>query len=546
MGFLAERFHLMFRDQHLEMDPEVSFSRSKQNRSTATSVTSHQVLLEFQFSVRDQLPRKIATSFKDKALLLPEDLSATTEPPSASHHAAIGSSQPRTKMPAHAVKQVQEKTTTDAGAAASSFVTAPSERTPQNDHNAPANRGSTIASTSITIKTSHHSKLDPNTLFAHPSVKRLKTQHKNMMPDRAGASRSSSSISPTIGKSAAAPEAANPDDDNSSSSTTKNLQNKNLLFHLSTLPKDRKNLTKEQKELLQATQFFDVGGMLSSFTNAMPFLAEILGTALRANLALGTVVAKVLKGPLNFIKQGANVAGSIMGPTTSAAMATMVKEQMTPEKIESFFPPIQNPRHWIKHHNFALDQGQKFMIMDRSPLIQFTDLFNLNGRFGCHAGDDFQQKFWWHHPQIRFGIPLGEIKVTLQNDLTGEIKWDAVYDLGNSTFLRHDAEPLTGKHPFFVPDWCDIGGGVSSGSLSSTNGAGATTNHVANTTAQAWTLTVTNLGSKSHPDITTVGKIRFNQYPFPLLETNYSYESDIAADDMRVRNFDIPGIPSQL
>lgn len=58
-----------------------------------------------------------------------------------------------------------------------------------------------------------------------------------------------------------------------------------------------------------------------------------------------------------------------------------------------------NPKGWIRHHNRALDRGMKFMMNSKSPLINWTDIMDLD-KFGCY-NEDYQVKYWWWHPEIR-------------------------------------------------------------------------------------------------------------------------------------------------
>eukprot|EP00392_Amoebophrya_sp_AT5.2_P007924 g7943.t1 len=314
------------------------------------------------------------------------------------------------------------------------------------------------------------------------------------------------------------------------------------------------------------SSFSDIAINITMNPDLLAFFAKLASTVATGLIDFGRITSAIFTSPMQLM-QGGNVAGIIGGnlreapeawtrskliPALRLVSGVVAGEYLTPEVVQSMLPAVQNPREWIRHHNRSLDHGQKFMVYSRSPMIQYTDLFNLN-RFGCFNGNDFDTKYWWHHPQIKFGVPLGEIRVTLQNDSTGELKWDALYDLQGGTFLRHDAEPISGKHAFFTPDWCpgfsEMGvGNFGQGGAPATDSAmgGGGMGGGSYNTAHAYTLTVTNLGSKPSAGLGVVGKIQFNHYPFPLLETNYSYESDIGLEEMRTRTFDIPGIPISL
>ncbi|CAD7938180.1 unnamed protein product [Amoebophrya sp. A25] len=265
--------------------------------------------------------------------------------------------------------------------------------------------------------------------------------------------------------------------------------------------------TTSTKSSSKSTSFVPIDGF-------MPIIVDLFAAVGRAAFQGKKTLEIFFQNPTKAIASGSNLFPTDAITKTSVKQAA--QKVLTPENIAKVIPAVQNPRHWIAHHNHDLDQGMKFMVQSKSGTILWTDLFNTY-RFGCFS-DNFHQKWWWHHPQLRLGMPLFETKVTLQNDLTGEVKWDAVYNLAGKSFLRHDAEPIGGKHPFFLPDWCPGPAGD-------------------NTTAQTWTLTVRNLGVKPFPEVDVVGKMRFIQYPFPLLEANYVHEADIDKDELRTRSF---------
>eukprot|EP00929_Paragymnodinium_shiwhaense_P029237 TRINITY_DN16800_c0_g1_i1.p1 TRINITY_DN16800_c0_g1~~TRINITY_DN16800_c0_g1_i1.p1 ORF type:complete len:293 (+),score=17.66 TRINITY_DN16800_c0_g1_i1:144-1022(+) len=133
-----------------------------------------------------------------------------------------------------------------------------------------------------------------------------------------------------------------------------------------------------------------------------------------------------------------------------------------------------------KFHNWFLENGMKFQVAYKSPLIQNTDMFDLM-KFGCgehsHADDSgllggaadhlFDAiarykgssclatgdcgKPWWIHPSITFGTNLREVGVKLEDLTSGDVRWDAVYSLHGRNKLHEYDRPIGGEHPFFQP-----------------------------------------------------------------------------------------------
>jgi len=175
---------------------------------------------------------------------------------------------------------------------------------------------------------------------------------------------------------------------------------------------------------------------------------------------------------------------------------------------------------WRKRHNYSLDRGAKFGVVYKSPLILDSDLFDLES-FGCHESRGFQGlgsgkfmktlkgdygKEWWHHPEFTFGTVVDRIGVKLQDQTTGEVKWDAVYELPeNSNFLMRDDKPVGGSHPFFQPDWCPPPSGAM---------------------AHKYLLTIKNLGELPEPGLEDIGSMMFMQYNPTTLAHTYMYEND--------------------
>mmetsp|Transcript_40348 Transcript_40348/g.93557 ORF Transcript_40348/g.93557 Transcript_40348/m.93557 type:complete len:359 (+) Transcript_40348:84-1160(+) len=204
-------------------------------------------------------------------------------------------------------------------------------------------------------------------------------------------------------------------------------------------------------------------------------------------------------------------------------------------------PDRFSPWTWRKQHNYFLDRGAKFMIVYKTPTIVSTDLFDLE-KFGCFQvrgyqggeGADYfakaaagglgvsqeQTKKWWIHPRIEFSAPVTRIGVRLQDLTTGELRWDAIYDLGkaawkkrpqaeekdcpeNGWHLCEDEEPVGGEHPFFLPDWCP---GPNDGM------------------SHKYLLTVSNLSSRDSPEQPLVGEMLFTQYGINQLDNTYAFE----------------------
>lgn len=198
-----------------------------------------------------------------------------------------------------------------------------------------------------------------------------------------------------------------------------------------------------------------------------------------------------------------------------------------------------------QQHKFFLDQGMKFGIAHKSPLIKTTDLFELD-KFGCWTKshktlvDKFADaKKWWRHPSMVFGLKLNRVGIHLADLTTGEVRWDAIYDLSHGAphkffdhdkkirdmlkqgatypkyeyFLSGEERPIGGNHPFFQPDWCPPPGDAL---------------------AHKFRLTVTNLGQvqgdfcggeeKICSGPQTVGEIFFTQYGPTQLANTYAYE----------------------
>lgn len=212
-----------------------------------------------------------------------------------------------------------------------------------------------------------------------------------------------------------------------------------------------------------------------------------------------------------------------------AAVLGMVKEDVDPFKDPNVFAPVV----WRRQHNYFVDRGTKFMVTYKSPVITGTDLFDLE-KFGCYQtrgpqGPNLlptQAKFkeWWKHPMLTFGAKFKRIGVSLQDLTTGEVRWDAVYDIGKAAHktrkndraaLECDGEtgmglcpqekPIGGSHPFFQPDWCPAPG---------------------DSLAHKYKLTITNLSQRELPEQPLVGEMFFTQYGPSQLANSYAFENN--------------------
>jgi len=213
-------------------------------------------------------------------------------------------------------------------------------------------------------------------------------------------------------------------------------------------------------------------------------------------------------------------------------------------------PKSFSPWTWRKQHNYFLDRGAKFMMVYKTPTIVSTDLFDLE-KFGCFQVRGFQGgsglgylanaaansmghrnekvKEWWIHPRLEFSAPVSRIAVRLQDMTTGELRWDAIYDLGKAAWkkrnpmeektcpedgwhLCEDENPVGGEKPFFQPDWCP---GPNDGM------------------SHKYLLTVKNLSQSDSPEQPLVGEMLFTQYGVNQLDNTYSYEmhAPLSAED---------------
>lgn len=213
-------------------------------------------------------------------------------------------------------------------------------------------------------------------------------------------------------------------------------------------------------------------------------------------------------------------------------------------------PKQFSPWTWRKQHNYFLDRGAKFMLVYKTPSIVSTDLFDLE-KFGCFQVRGFQGgsglgylanaaansmghrnekvKEWWIHPRLEFSAPVSRIAVRLQDMTTGELRWDAIYDLGKAAWkkrnpmeektcpedgwhLCEDENPVGGEKPFFQPDWCP---GPNDGM------------------SHKYLLTVKNLSQSDSPEQPLVGEMLFTQYGVNQLDNTYSYEmhAPLSAED---------------
>lgn len=181
-------------------------------------------------------------------------------------------------------------------------------------------------------------------------------------------------------------------------------------------------------------------------------------------------------------------------------------------------------------HNYSLDRGMKFMINYRTPSIEHTDLFDLD-KFGCfddlrdepigvaetqaHASKAVERwaacslggvcgKQWYRHPSIRLNAPMKIIGVTLTDLTSGDVRWNAIYNIDNG-LLKSEDLPVAGNKPYFQPDWCPAPGDFM---------------------AHKFRLLIKNLDSMQRSGSDIAGSIYFTLYGSPLLANSYQWENN--------------------
>mmetsp|Transcript_59310 Transcript_59310/g.130214 ORF Transcript_59310/g.130214 Transcript_59310/m.130214 type:complete len:352 (-) Transcript_59310:78-1133(-) len=245
------------------------------------------------------------------------------------------------------------------------------------------------------------------------------------------------------------------------------------------------------------------------------------------------------------------IGGAVGRSWRKARRLSSFLQEETAAKNDGFKDPDRfSPWLWRKQHNYFLDRGAKFMLVYKTPTIVSTDLFDLE-KFGCFQVRGYQGgsgmgylanaassamgmrnekvKQWWIHPRLEFSAPVSRIGVRLQDMTTGELRWDAIYDLGKASWkkrnpheertcpedgwhLCEDEEPVGGDKPFFQPDWCP---GPNDGM------------------SHKYLLTVKNLSQRDSPEQPLVGEMMFTQYGINQLDNTYSFEmhAPLSAED---------------
>lgn len=227
-------------------------------------------------------------------------------------------------------------------------------------------------------------------------------------------------------------------------------------------------------------------------------------------------------------------ASRISADAASSFLSSPADLRATKPDATSFFGLFDDKfsnKAWRTRHNYSLDRGIKFMVVDKgakdgqtNSLIVDTDLFD-DEKFGCHEsrakglGTTFKfmkklnqeyGKEWWWHPEFTFGAVVGRVGIKLTDQTTGEVKWDAIYELSEgSNYLMKDDKPIGGNHPFFQPDWCPAPGGPY---------------------AHRFELKVTNLGELPGPELENIATMYFNVYNSQHLANTYAYENEAGAD----------------
>lgn len=171
-------------------------------------------------------------------------------------------------------------------------------------------------------------------------------------------------------------------------------------------------------------------------------------------------------------------------------------------------------------HAYFVDHGLKFAVSHRSAMIRDTDLFDLE-KFGCRKRrpDRTKAPEGALHPAFVFADKFAKVGVHLEDLTTGEVRWDAVYDLGKGP-VRSSAEmsdciggtgrmicpkekPIGGSRPEFLPDWCPA----------PTDAA-----------AHRYRLAIRNLSPHDHPEQPLVGEMFFTLYGPRQLAGTYAAE----------------------
>eukprot|EP00928_Gymnodinium_smaydae_P052805 TRINITY_DN36967_c0_g1_i1.p1 TRINITY_DN36967_c0_g1~~TRINITY_DN36967_c0_g1_i1.p1 ORF type:complete len:460 (+),score=96.20 TRINITY_DN36967_c0_g1_i1:88-1380(+) len=206
------------------------------------------------------------------------------------------------------------------------------------------------------------------------------------------------------------------------------------------------------------------------------------------------------------------------------------EEKEEPDEDEHHGKEEMNARR--KRHNTALDLGMKFNVSYASPLIRHTNLFDLS-KFGCYDELRLKEgsssgylsakkklaerclggycgKQWWVHPSIKFNAAVRRVGVNLQDLTSGELRWDAIYladkrEGEEEAFVRGDALPIGGNHPFFLPDWCPA---------------------PADFMAHKFRLRVKNLDAETRPGLESYGDVYFTLYGPSQLANSYQWENN--------------------
>jgi hypothetical protein len=97
-------------------------------------------------------------------------------------------------------------------------------------------------------------------------------------------------------------------------------------------------------------------------------------------------------------------------------------------------------------HEEEMTNEPQIVMTYKSPSLVDTDVSNVS-QFGCWLQGETTPVALNKHPFLEFDQPLGRVHVHLENPATGDVKWDAVYNLENTNKLKPNATPISGARP---------------------------------------------------------------------------------------------------
>jgi len=176
----------------------------------------------------------------------------------------------------------------------------------------------------------------------------------------------------------------------------------------------------------------------------------------------------------------------------------------TIEDPEGSLRPPLHPQ--LKSTNLMKLNGIYCRKMPKKCMDTLANLVESKEQPGCPAGINPEYvRPWTFHPSFLFDKPQGYIRVMLQNTTTGEMKWDAIYNLRGKNKLSALEAPADGNVPFFYPNWCrdDAIDG-----------------------AQQFELKILNLDSNIRPEEEEIAKMMFTKYGSQQVAQTYQPSID--------------------